>query len=361
MRLAVSMIALTLASACGPDAGDAPASDPAAAVAAKPVVVRLLDEPIISPATHPSLGANIQGPSLIKAPDWIEAPLGRYYLYFADHKGAYIRLAYSNDLTGPWTVHPEGSLRLDQTPFPQTAPSFTAEEMAAFEERAAQTGLDLAQFPDVAKEMTTPHIASPDVIVDEPNKRLIMYYHGLEGFARQVTRAAVSNDGVNFEAQQDILGRTYWRAFQHGGMTYALTMPGQVYRSSDRLSGFEAGPLLFAPNMRHSAVMVRGDTLHVIWTEVGGPPPERLLHSTIDLSGDWMSWKESPPVEILRPERPWEGADLPLTPSVRSFAPGPVNQLRDPALFEEDGRAFLVYSIARESGLGIAEITFPPS
>jgi hypothetical protein len=33
-----------------------------------------------------------------------------------------------------------------------------------------------------------------------------------------------------------------------------------------------------------------------------------------------------------------------------------VNQLRDPAIFEEDGRIYLLYSIAGEAGIGIAEI-----
>ncbi|GIT64032.1 MAG: hypothetical protein Ct9H300mP22_4320 [Gammaproteobacteria bacterium] len=44
---------------------------------------------------------NIQGPSLIKVPEWIENPLGKYYLYFADHKGLYIRLAYADELQDP--------------------------------------------------------------------------------------------------------------------------------------------------------------------------------------------------------------------------------------------------------------------
>jgi hypothetical protein len=45
------------------------------------------------------------------------------------------------------------------------------------------------------------------------------------------------------------------RAFQHDGMTYAMAMPGQFYRSKDGMHGFEPGPNLFNPNMRHSAVM----------------------------------------------------------------------------------------------------------
>jgi hypothetical protein len=33
-----------------------------------------------------------------------------------------------------------------------------------------------------------------------------------------------------------------------------------------------------------------------------------------------------------------------------------VRQLRDPALFEEEGRTYLLYSVAGESGIAIAEI-----
>ena len=34
----------------------------------------------------------------------------------------------------------------------------------------------------------------------------------------------------------------------------------------------------------------------------------------------------------------------------------PVNQLRDPAIFEEDGRVYLLYSVAGERGIGLAEV-----
>jgi hypothetical protein len=33
-----------------------------------------------------------------------------------------------------------------------------------------------------------------------------------------------------------------------------------------------------------------------------------------------------------------------------------VNQLRDPAIFEEDGRTYLLYAVAGESGIAIAEL-----
>jgi hypothetical protein len=147
------------------------------------------------------------------------------------------------------------------------------------------------------------------------------------------------------------------RVFGRDGYTYAMSMPGQFYRSRDPLGGFEGGPLLFNARMRHSALLVRGDTLHVFWTQVGDVP-EHVKHSTIDLSGDWTTWSETPGVEVLRPEHDWEGADAPLEPSVRSTAYGQVNQLRDPAIFEDAGRIFLLYAVAGESGIAIAEVNF---
>ncbi len=224
-------------------------------------------------------------------------------------------------------------------------------------------------------EITTPHIASPDVHVDEANQQIVMYFHGLEDVRYQVTRAAVSQDGIHFETRPEILGRSYMRAFAHEDFIYAMSMPGQFYRSEDGFSGFEEGPLLFSDaldvgdllppgsggdfesNMRHAALLTQDDRLYVFWTQVGHVP-ERIMVSTIDMSGDWMNWSATDPVEVLRPERDWEGADAPLEPSVRGTAYGHVNQLRDPAIFEENGRTYLLYAVAGERGIAIAEVHF---
>lgn len=319
----------------------------------KPRVERLGYGPIVSPSSHPSIGVNIQGPSLVRVPEWVESALGRYYLYFADHKGRYIRLAYADRLEGPWTVHVPGALHLEQTPFPKEPLEIPADQLNTAE--AGQRGSGRRIPHSVAFEMSTPHIASPDVHIDARARRFVMYYHGLEEVGRQVSRVAVSNDGLAFSSGTEILGRTYMRAFNHRGMTHVLAMPGQFYRSADPLGGFEEGPLLFNADMRHSAVLLREDTLHVFWTQVGHTP-ERILLSTIDLGGDWNEWRESEPVEVLRPEHPWEGADEPLTPSVRSVAYGRVNQLRDPAIYVEGDEIYLLYAVAGESGIAIARV-----
>lgn len=318
-------------------------------------VERLLETPIITPELHPSIGANIQGPSLIRVPSWVEAPLGKYYLYFADHKGRYIRLAYAETLLGPWTIHSPGSLQIEDSHFLTDPPEVSAERLAQIRAERETRGVVLSH--DLLSEVTTPHIASPDVHVDNTNRRILMYFHGLEDVSRQATRVAFSIDGIRFEARPEVLGRTYMRAFAHDGYTYAMSMPGQFYRSRDGLTAFEEGPLLFNRDMRHAALLKRGNTLFVFWTQVGHAS-ERILLSTIDISGDWATWTETDPIEVLRPERDWEGADAPLEPSVRSTAYGHVNQLRDPAIYEEDGRTFLLYAVAGESGIAIAEVFF---
>ena len=324
-------------------------------------VKRLLDQPIITPELDESIGENIQGPSVIRVPDWVENRLGKYYLYFADHKGSHIRLAYADDIVGPWKIHTPGSLQLADTHFLVEPPAVSAEEIDQIKIKAAEVLGGMANLPhDLVHEITAPHIASPDVHVDEENRKIIMYFHGLQGVGIQLSRVATSSDGIHFTALPEVLGRTYMRAFTHQNQTYVMAMPGILYRSENRLSGFEKGPQLFNKNMRHSAILKRCNTLYVFWTQVGDAP-ERILLSTVDASGDWMSWQESASREVLRPEYVWEGADAPLEPSMRSVAYGKVNQLRDPAIFEDQGRIYLFYAVAGESGIAVAEITeLPP-
>jgi hypothetical protein len=298
-----------------------------------PSVTRLLDGPIIGPDMDGRMGSNIQGPSLIRVPDWIKNPLGKYYLYFADHRGDYIRLAYADSLSGPWKIYSPGTLTLEQSFFPETCPPCSV---------AGNTSPAYA------------HIASPDVHVREDLQQIVMYVHGRDPGV-QVTRYATSKDGLHFEGHPEVMGKPYFRVFRSGEFYYGLAMPGYLYRSRDGITPFEEGPRFFNNDMRHSAVLVRGATLYVFWTQVGHVP-ERIMMSRISMVGDWQQWTESDPVELLRPEREWEGASLPLEASVRGDITVPVNQLRDPTIFEEDGEVYLLYSVSGESGIAIARL-----
>jgi hypothetical protein len=294
--------------------------------------------PILVPNMDERMGGNLAGPSLVRVPEWVPGALGRYYLYFAHHNGAYIRLAFADALKGPWRVHTPGALQHGESHFPS--------ELQPQDPARTRPGM----------VVSIPHIASPDVHVDHEARRFRLYYHGILEDRRQVTRVAVSEDGVHFTASEPILGNSYWRAFEHGGWHYGLAMPGQFYRSRDPLGPFEEGPRLFTPEMRHSAVMVEGDTLTVFYTDVGGEAPERVLVTTIDLAPDWREWRTGSVNEVLRPERDYEGADLPPVPSIRGEITERARQIRDPAVFREDGRLYLLYACAGESGIGLAEL-----
>jgi hypothetical protein len=276
--------------------------------------------PIIVPEMDARMGANINGPSLIRAPDWLPDPLGRYYLYFAHHHGTYIRLAVADRLEGPWRTYEPGVLH-------------------------------------VADSFFKHHVASPDVHVDPDRRELRMYYHGISGPGLQETRVALSTDGLRFSPREERLGRSYFRVFRHGGWQYAISKTdpdSTLQRSRDGLSGFEVGPHIL-DRARHVAVLKRGDTLHVFLSQIGDTP-EHLLHCTMDLSGDWMAWWNTEPESVLRPEHDWEGVDEPVRTSRGGWAPDPVHELRDPGIYEEDGRVYLLYSVAGERGIAIAEI-----
>lgn len=293
---------------------------------AAPKAVRLPGNPLVTPKSDPSIGTNINGPAVIRVPKWVEKPLGAYYLYFADHNGKYIRLAYADRPEGPWKVHAPGTLQLADSHF-------------------------------------NDHIASPEVAVDEDRRQIRLYYHGLtRGERGQHTRVALSEDGLHFRAVEEPVGKgtAYWRVFRYGGWWYALAMPGRLFRSRDGVTPFEPGPQLFppSPTQVHNGLLVSGDTLHVCYTRAGDAP-ERILYSRVKLGPDWTAWQPSPPEEVLAPETDWEGANLPLEPGKIGAVEGPIRALRDPELFRDGGKTYLFYAIAGESGLAAAELTLP--
>ena len=119
-------------------------------------VKRLDSNPIIHLSMSPSLGGNVNGPSLIRAPSWLTDPLGKYYLYFAHHAGSFIRLAYSDHLEGPWNIYEPGTLHIEQS-------------------------------------HCYNHVASPDVHVDDEKREFRMYYHGVVPDRVQRSKVAVSD------------------------------------------------------------------------------------------------------------------------------------------------------------------------
>jgi len=304
-------------------------------------VERLGNGPVIyqgMPGLEGELGDNIDGPSVIKAPSWLHNPLGRYYMYFAHHRGEYIRLAYAEQPQGPWHVYQPGTLQ-----FSQMRGCFN-------------------------------HVASPDVIDDDMNQRLVLYFHcPVESVNvkrdrpyAQLTFVATSKDGMHFDPLQEAFAAPYLRAFRYQGNTYALAMSdkksaypvwkrsGQFFRSATGLPPFATGPRIL-DEMRHAALLRKGDVLHVFYTVVGDYP-ERILYAQVDLRPDWTEWTATAPVEVMRPETTYEGADLPMIQSRGGMSAGRERALRDPAILDADGQLFLYYTVAGEAGIAVARV-----
>jgi len=302
--------------------------------------VRLLDGPLIAPEFFPADMAddagNINGPSLLKVPDWVENRLGNYYLYFAHHRGTYIRMAFADAITGPWTLYRPGVMPVADGP-----------------------GAD--------------HIASPDVVVDEETRQIRMYFHQPSrgrnpgSLGPQFTWVSLSSDGLNFTVvSEHSLGPPYFRVFQHGGTHYVLAKNygegGIIMKSSDNsgLNDYVPGPSCI-DSMRHAAVWVEGDTLYMVYSRIYDMP-ESLLISEIDLSvANWRDWTCSEPQLLMMADEPWEGGNLPIHKSYPGMSFNDVHELRDPGVHIEDGRIYLFYSYKGERGLGLAEIVRPPA
>ena len=90
-----------------------------------------------------------------------------------------------------------------------------------------------------------------------------------------------------------------------------------------------------------------------------GDCPEPILQAAVEIRGDWLRWTAAEPDLVSEPEEPYEGAVLALRPSVKGLASEPVRELRDPAIFEEDGQVYLLYSVAGEQGIAIARLSGP--
>jgi hypothetical protein len=292
-------------------------------------VARCPGNPLVVRDQDPRVGDDVNGPSVLRVPDWVERPLGRYYLYFAHHHGKSIRLATADAPCGPWTVR--------------------------------DPVLALADLPWIKH-----HVASPDVHVDDARREIVMYVHGRRLDDGQETVLTVSRDGRAFEGVRAGMAPPYLRRFDWRGAAFAVTAGGlratpsgpgyhaALARSPDGRAPFARVKTL-APRVRHTAVLRRGDAALVFFSRFGDAP-ERILVSSLALGDDPRRWRMSAPREVLRPERPWEGGDAPLRASERGGVREVVAELRDPAILEDEGRTWLFYSIAGESGLAAAEI-----
>lgn len=330
-------------------------------------------------------GKNINGPSVIRIPDWIVPgnradPNAVYYMYSAHHGGNYIRMSWAEDIEGPWHLYQVGS-------------GVSAGDRGVLD-LGSNDRIDLDNGITISN-----HIASPDVFVDDMNQRIVMYFHagtvnvnGSGSGLGQKSLVATSSDGLEFHdgIEPVVLGRFYFKVFEYNGNLYATSNKGYLFKSRDPSHpwtpppGFdfrndlwlerpgspspfqddiEAADFSGVPDdpwrVRHSSLRRVADTLQVFYTRIHDCP-ERIKMSTIDMSvGDYDVWDPMfPPEEILYAELDWEGGNvIPENSEGSAIQHNNVNQLRDPYLFEDiDGQWYLFYCGRGEDAVGVAHI-----
>ena len=201
---------------------------------------------------------NIDGPSVIRIPDWI--PVSErvhedaiYYTYFAHHGGDNIRLAWSASITGPWNLfNAQGSTA------PERAWGVNGNNTGTLTPGSGVLDLDLnTSFDELTPSEgsvvgVNRHVASPDVMVDNANQRIVMYFHGpqMGDPNNQKTFVATSKYGLNFNPatgqgranrgfqgeagrgmREVIPGESYFRIFEVGGQTFAYSNNAELWQA----------------------------------------------------------------------------------------------------------------------------------
>ena len=194
-------------------------------------------------------GGNINGPSLIRVPDWLSPeerahPEARYYCYFASYRGQAIRMAWAADIAGPYELF--NPLPGDQGTLPGCG-VLDVSDTVTFRHSGSLLASDCA---------------SPDVIVDHEQQRILCFVHigrstaippeviGTRWYdtGGQVSYVATSRTGLNFNGGPDVtqapvtngeaghgirhqaLGNAYMRVFPCQGHWHAFSNCGPIWR-----------------------------------------------------------------------------------------------------------------------------------
>jgi len=211
-------------------------------------------DPIIDTSTFSSIGlggsesGNINGPSMVRLPDWLStedrvAPNANYYLYFAHHAGDSIRMAWASSLTGDWNLFNYGS-NIDRA-WGVAGSNTGAQTLGNGVLDLDINNSEYMAFDGPGGFAANSHIASPDVFIDEVNQRFVMYFHAPNagvGPSGQQTFVTTSSTGLNFntladggqagEGPRDVIpSHFYSKAFTVSGQTFAYSNEGLLWQA----------------------------------------------------------------------------------------------------------------------------------
>ena len=192
-------------------------------------------------------------PSVFHAGEYLDNPLGEWYIYYAPHDApGGINLMYSDSINGPWTQY-------------VNSPVISNSHMG----------------------FTVSHVSSPDAIWNEAEQKVFLYFHG----ENTVTRFSTSTNGVNFTYGGPIISTNTVNAAQPG-KTATETSYARVFPHPNPASGYAYGMFFmtnYSDNKRriNSAVSTNGRTWTVqpnILVEPGEAEGPNVS------GGDFMRW-----------------------------------------------------------------------
>ena len=192
--------------------------------------------------------------SVFPAHQFLDKPLGNYYMYYSAHDApGGICLAFADNIAGPWTEYESNPLiAKDWEPYYKVS-----------------------------------HVAAPDAVWIEKEKKLFVYFHG----ENNTTRYATSTDGIRFEyggtavdlSRYGIIEASYAR-------THEFAMPDKnsqyimIFMGNDKAT-FQTNPI--GTRMCYLATSIDGRTWESGPSPLLTPPP-----GTDQISpGCYLRWK----------------------------------------------------------------------
>ena len=318
---------------------------------------RLPQNPLITVKSSSSLGDNINNPTVIRVPSWIEHPLGRYYMYFAHHMGAHIRLAYADAVAGPWKVYEPGVLHVHDTAFYRPQPD-----------------------PPENLENFYTHVASPEIYGgrSQPSTRdvvpRVVDRRGRCG--RSAKRAAQAMGAPTRLRAEHAVGRVAGRftfrrsgrrsraratcaSFAFDGSLYGMARLGLLLRSTRSVRPLRGRPERrfgtepYTGRVRHVAVVSGGlDALRVLHGDRRCARTDHGVHDRHERRLDDLEGVG--PTELLRPGGAYECPRCRPRRRRRATSKARRGSSAIRRSFEENGRTFLFYSICGEQGIAAA-------
>ena len=283
----------------------------------------------------PDSEENINGPTVVEAEFPLFSKLRLYLMYFGDHKGKYIKVAWAFSPMGPFRPVPLVRLLLLRD---------------RFGERKG-------------------HVASPEVR-KLGGKRYIFSHSPSRHFrpGKQITYVSRLRLGIFCSRPKPMDLPSYARFFPLNGDMHAITNGADVFKLDPE--SFEIRQLtvdksrLLVPESKDAVERIRhpqvlgsfGRTL-CFYTRVGDAP-ERVFASILEAKNP-QEIVFSAPIELLRPHEDYEGAGHHIEPSKSGISRRPENALRDPFVAEFGSQHFLYYSTAGEKGIACAELNIP--